>query len=151
MKSAILFGTHGLLRPAVREYLETADAIFRGGDISKPSIVDELEQYAPLYVVRGNDHKEWAEGIPHDLNVALGGAMFCMVHNRKELPADLDGVGTVEFGHSHKYVQEEKSGALWLDPGSCGLRRFRLESTMMMAETVNKAFRVEKIAIPYEV
>ena len=34
MKIAILSDTHGLLRPAVLEYLKTADAVFHGGDIN---------------------------------------------------------------------------------------------------------------------
>ena len=105
MKLAILSDTHGLLRPEVLEYLKGADVIFHGGDINKQSIVDELRQYAPLYIVRGNNDKDWAEAIPHDLTVTLDGVTFHMVHNKKELPADLSGVDVVVFGHSHKYVQ----------------------------------------------
>ena len=151
MRLAILSDTHGLLRPEVLEQLKTADAILHGGDINKQSIVDQLRQYAPLYGVRGNNDKEWAESIPHDLTVTLGGVTFCMVHNKKELPADLSGVNVVVFGHSHKYVQEEKDGVLWLNPGSCGPRRFHQEITMMMAEVSEGTIRVEKILIPHEV
>ena len=67
MKLAILSDTHGLLRPEVVEHLQTADAILHGGDINKQSIVDRLREFAPLYVVRGNNDKEWAEAIPYDL------------------------------------------------------------------------------------
>ena len=151
MKLAILSDTHGLLRPQVLEHLKNADAILHGGDINKQSVVDELRQYAPLYVVRGNNDKEWAEEIPHDLTVALGGVTFYMVHNKKELPAKVDGVDVVVFGHSHKYVQEEKNGLLWLNPGSCGPRRFHQEITMMVAEVGEGKIRVEKLSIPHEV
>ena len=151
MKLAILSDTHGLLRPQVLEHLKNADAILHGGDINKQNVVDELRQYAPLYVVRGNNDKEWAEEIPHDLTVALGGVTFYMVHNKKELPAKVDGVDVVVFGHSHKYVQEEKEGLLWLNPGSCGPRRFHQEITMMMAEVGEGKIRVEKLSIPHEV
>lgn len=151
MKLAILSDTHGLLRPEVLEYLKTADAILHGGDINKQSIVDELRQYAPLYIVRGNNDKDWAEAIPHNLTVTLGGVTFYMVHNKKEVPADLSGINVVVFGHSHKYVQEETNSLLWLNPGSCGPRRFHQEITMMMAETENGQLRVEKITIPHEV
>ena len=113
--------------------------------------MEQLEQYAPLYVVRGNNDREWAEAIPHDLTVTLGGVTFYMVHNKKELPADLSGVSVVVFGHSHKYVQEEKDGLLWLNPGSCGPRRFHQEITMMTAEVADGNIRVEKILIPHEV
>lgn len=151
MKIAILSDTHGLLRPEVLEQLKTADAILHGGDINKQSILDELQQYAPLSVVRGNNDKEWAEHIPHDLTVVLGGVTFYLVHNRKDVPAGLTGVDVVVFGHSHKYVQEEKDGLLWLNPGSCGPRRFHQEITMMMAQVADGNIRVEKISIPHEV
>ena len=150
MRLAILSDTHGLLRPQVLEHLKTADVILHGGDINQPSIVDRLEEYAPLYVVRGNNDKEWAEQLPHDLTVTLGGVTFFLVHNKKEVPADLSGVDVVVFGHSHKYVQEEKDGLLWLNPGSCGPRRFRQEITMMMAQAEDGKIRVEKISIPHE-
>ncbi|WP_346669167.1 metallophosphoesterase family protein [uncultured Subdoligranulum sp.] len=150
MKIAILSDTHGLLRPRVLEFLKTADVILHGGDINRQSIVDELRQYAPLYVVRGNNDKEWAEGLPHHLTVTLGGLRFFMVHNKKELPADLADVDVVVFGHSHKYLQEEKDGVLWLNPGSCGPRRFHQEITLMMADVEDGKITVEKITIPHE-
>ena len=148
MKRAILSDTHGLLRPEVAEHLKTADAILHGGDVNKPGIVDQLERYAPLYVVRGNNDKEWAEQIPHDLTITLGGVTFYRVHNKKEVPADLTGIDAVVFGHSHKYLLEERDGVLWLNPGSCGPRRFHQEITMMMAEVENGTLQVEKITIP---
>lgn len=150
MKIAILSDTHGLLRPQVVEHLKTADAILHGGDINRQSIVDELRRYAPLYIIRGNNDKEWAEALPHDLTVTLGGVTFYMVHNKKEAAADLTGVDVVVFGHSHRYLQEDKDGVLWLNPGSCGPRRFHQEITMMMAEVTDGKITVEKITIPHE-
>lgn len=147
----ILSDTHGLLRPEVVEYLKTADAILHAGDINRQETVDQLRQYAPLYIVRGNNDKEWAEHIPYHLTVTLGGVSFYMVHNKKEVPADLSGIDAVVFGHSHKYFQEEKDGLLWLNPGSCGPRRFHQEITMMMAEAENGTLRVEKVTIPHKV
>ena len=150
MKLAILSDTHGLLRPEVGEYLKTADAILHAGDINRQEIVDQLRQYAPLYIVRGNNDKEWAEGLPHHLTVTLAGVSFYMVHNKKEVPASLPGIAAVVFGHSHKYLQEQKGGLLWLNSGSYGPRRFHQEITMMMAEAENGTLRVEQITIPHE-
>ena len=149
MKLAILSDTHGLLRPEVVERLKTADAILHGGDINRQDIVDQMRQYAPLYVVRGNNDKDWAEGIPHTLTVTLGGVTFLLVHNKKDVPADLSGVDAVVFGHSHRYAQEERDGVLWLNPGSCGPRRFHQEITMMLAEAADGALRVEKVSVPH--
>lgn len=151
MKLAILSDTHGLLRPEVVEHLKSADAILHAGDINTQAIVDQMAAIAPLYIVRGNNDKAWAEAIPHDLTVTLGGVTFVLVHNKKELPAGPGRVEAVVFGHSHKYVQEEKDGLLWLNPGSCGPRRFHQEITMMMAEAVDRRIRVEKITIPHGV
>ena len=149
MKLVILSDTHGLLRPEVQARLGGADAILHAGDVNTPAVVEALRGFAPLYIVRGNNDKDWAEAIPHDLTVTLGGVTFFMVHNRKEVPADLAGVDAVVFGHSHKYVQEEKGGVLWLNPGSCGPRRFHQEITMMTAEAEDGKIRVEKVIIPH--
>ena len=151
MKIVILSDTHGLLRPRVVEYLKTADVILHAGDINKPDIVEQLRQYAPLYVVRGNNDKEWAKALPHDLTVTLDGLRFYMVHNKKEAAPDLANTDVVVFGHSHKYLQEEKDGILWLNPGSCGPRRFHQEITLMVAEVQNGNVAVEKITLPHEV
>ena len=115
MKLAILSDTLGLLRPEVMERLKDAGASLHGGDINRQSILDQLEEYAPLYVVRGNNDKEWAEQLPHDRTVTLEGVTFFLVHNRKEVPAELSGVDVVVFGHSHRYVQEERDGVLWIN------------------------------------
>ena len=152
MKLAILSDTHGLLRPEVMERLKDAGAILHGGDINRQSILDQLEEYAPLYVVRGNNDKEWAEQLPHDRTVTLEGVTFFLVHNRKEVPAELSGVDVVVFGHSHRYVQEERDGVLWLNPGSCGLPldyQPGAPSTLLRYESGR--FQVEERRVPYDV
>ena len=150
MNLIILSDTHGLLRPAVLELLQTADAILHAGDINSQAIVDKLASIAPLYVVRGNNDKEWAAAIPHDLTVTLDGVRFYMVHNKKDVPADLTGADVVVFGHSHKYSEKQCGDVLWLNPGSCGPRRFHQEITLMRAQVTSGSIRVEKIVIPHE-
>lgn len=149
MTLAILSDTHGLLRPQVTEYLKTADAILHAGDINRPAILDQLREYAPVYVVRGNNDKDWAADLPHDLTIALDGVTFYLVHNKKEVPSHLTGVDVVVYGHSHKYAQAEKDGVLWLNPGSCGPRRFHQEITLAMAEVSQGKLRVEKVLLPH--
>ena len=151
MNLIILSDTHGLLRPAVLELLRSADTILPAGDIKSQAIVDQLSSLAPLYVVRGNNDKEWAAAIPHDLTVTLDGVRFYMVHNKKDVPADLTGADVVVFGHSHKYSEERRGDVLWLNPGSCGPRRFHQEITLMRAQVTSGSIRVEKIVIPHEV
>ena len=150
MVLAILSDTHNLLRPQVLKELQGVDAILHGGDCSKQSILDTLKEYAPLYVVRGNNDKEWAEDLPHDLTVTLGGKTFYMVHKKAEIPKELPGVQVVIYGHSHKYSEEEKNGILYLNPGSCGPRRFHQEITMAKMTIEDGIISVEKILISHE-
>ncbi len=146
----ILSDTHGLLRPQVLEYLSRADIIIHGGDINTQSIVDKLQEYAPLYIVRGNNDKEWAEKLPQRLTFAAGGVRFFLVHNRKEVPVDLSGVDVVIYGHSHQYACEKRNGVLWLNPGSCGRRRFEQEITLAVMSVDNGNIQVKKVVIPQE-
>lgn len=150
MRIAILSDTHGLLRPQVMEHLAGADAVIHGGDINTQAIVDTLTGCGPLYIVRGNNDKEWAEALPHHLSFSIEGVRFFLVHNKKDVPADLTGVDVVVYGHSHKYACEERDGVLWLNPGSCGKRRFDQEITLAMMTVENGRFQVEKLLIPAE-
>lgn len=146
----VLSDTHGLLRPEVLAYLTQADEVIHGGDINTQAIVDKLSEYAPLHIVRGNNDKDWAEDLPHSLTFTIEGVRFFLVHNKKAVPPDLSGVNVVIYGHSHKYACEERDDVLWLNPGSCGRRRFDQEITFAVMALDNGHVQVEKVVIPYE-
>lgn len=101
-------------------------------------------------IVRGNNDKDWAASLPLDLRFSLGGLAFHMVHDKRDLPADLAGVDVVVYGHSHRYAQEVRGGVLYLNPGSCGPRRFHQEITLAEMAIEDGACRVEKIVLPHE-
>ena len=61
------------------------------------------------------------------------------------MPTDLADADVVIFGHSHQYFQEEIDGRLWLNPGSCGRRRFWTELTMAVMYVENGRYYVERI------
>ena len=146
----ILSDTHGLLRPEVLNHLANADAIIHSGDVNTQAIVDTLRDFAPLYIVRGNNDKEWAEDLPHNLTFTIEGVRFFVVHNKRDILADLSGVDVVVYGHSHKYACEKRDSVLWLNPGSCGRRRFDQEITMAVMTAENGQFQVKKVTIPHE-
>ena len=145
IKVGIISDTHGLLRPEVLEELQSCDYILHGGDVNKPEILDTLRAIAPLYVVRGNNDKEWAEDLPKHLTITLGGVTFFMVHNKKDVPSDLGDAQVVVFGHSHKYFEQQQEGRLWLNPGSCGRRRFDQEITMAIMNIDGPDYQVQKL------
>ncbi len=145
IKIGVISDTHGLLRPAVLEVLKSCDYILHGGDVNKPEILETLREIAPLYVVRGNNDKEWAKDLPAKLAFSIGGVNFFMVHNKKDVPDDLGDAQIVVFGHSHKYFLQRQNGRLWLNPGSCGKRRFDQEITMAAITIEGKDYFVEKL------
>ncbi len=143
----IISDTHGLLRPEVLNILKTCDCILHGGDINSPEILDQLRPLASIYAVRGNNDREWAEGLAKTLRFQIEGVEFFMTHNKKDVAWDLGNAQVVVFGHTHKYFQDRIDGRLWLNPGSCGKRRFDQEITMAVLTAENGNFQVEKIVI----
>ena len=146
----IISDTHGLLRPEMLEYLSHADVIIHGGDINTQAIVDKLREYASLYIVRGNNDKEWAEHLPHSLTFTIEGVRFFLIHDKKDIPPDLSDVDVVIYAHSHKYACENRNGVLWLNPGSCGRRRFDQEITFAVMSITGGHAHVEKVVIPHK-
>lgn len=134
MRVAILSDTHGLLRPEIKEILKTCEVILHGGDINSQQILDELKEIAPVYVVRGNNDKEWAATLECELMFTLSGLRICMVHNKKHRKSDLSDTDLFIYGHSHKYEEKIVDGVHYLNPGSCGPRRFRQPVTMAVLE-----------------
>lgn len=149
MRIGVLSDTHNLLRDEVISALNGCDAILHGGDISSQKVVNQLQDLAPLYVVRGNNDKEWAEQIPMYLEFWLAGVHVYMTHKKKDLPKDLSAYDLVVYGHSHKYEESRQGRTLLLNPGSCGPRRFHQAITMAILEIADGEITVERIEIPH--
>ncbi|MCR4616653.1 MAG: metallophosphatase family protein [Lachnospiraceae bacterium] len=142
---AIISDTHSLLRPEVKELLIGCDYILHGGDIASKKTYDEISSIAPTYFVRGNADKEWAEDIPVDIDVEIAGIHFYMVHNIKHARNDLTNVDIVLYGHSHKYENKKVGDITYLNPGSCGPRRFTQPVTMMLMNIADDgSYTIEK-------
>ena len=147
---AILSDTHGLLRKELLTYLEQADVILHAGDIGAQTIVDTLQSYAPTYAVQGNNDVNWAQSLPQQLHFCIERIRFFLVHKKTDVPKDLTDVDVIVYGHSHRYAASEQSGVFWLNPGSCGRRRFQQETSLCMMQAENGAYQLEKILIPPE-
>lgn len=144
---AVISDTHSLLRPKIREILEGCEYILHGGDIADQKTYDEMSAINPCIFVRGNADKEWAEFIPAEQEVSLFGFKFYMVHNKKHIRKDIADVNFVIYGHSHKFEDYTEKGIHYLNPGSCGPRRFHQPVTMMVltVDDETKDVSIEKI------
>ena len=166
---AVISDTHNLLRPEVVEIIRTCEVIVHAGDISTLDILDRLEELKPLYIVRGNnDRGDWASGLPQVLTFDLFGRTVCMTHIKRNIPPD-HKADLVIYGHSHRYSCARDGDAVFLNPGSCGPRRFNQEITMailtltdekdqgdekakedILAPEMAEGIFVERIDIPHE-
>lgn len=148
MVIGIISDTHNLLRPDVLAALQGCDRILHAGDIAKPEILTTLEAIAPLTVVRGNADKDWAQALPLTESFELAGLRFFMTHKKKDIPAGIEA-DVVIFGHSHRYEETRHGETLFLNPGSCGPRRFTQPITMMIMEIKDGQVEVRKLTFAH--
>lgn len=106
-----------------------SDYIIHGGDVGCAQILEELSAIAPLIAVRGNnDQAPWAAELPlHEL-IRVGDVFVYVLHDLSELDIEPHAadVGVVVSGHSHKPTVSTRDEVLYVNPGSCGPRRFQL-------------------------
>ena len=133
--------THGQFDPLLPEILKDVSAILHAGDVGTPEVIEQLKLICPvLVVVSGNvdTHVPGLEKLPAFAKRNLMGIRILITHYtgssdfllppvtaaiQKEKPA------LVLSGHTHKPLIEEKAGILYVNPGSCGPRRFELPRT----------------------
>jgi putative phosphoesterase len=149
MRVGLLSDTHGILRAEARAWLLGCDYIIHGGDVGGAEILDELAVIAPLIAVRGNnDHEPWAERLPDTELIRIGNVFLYVIHNIAELDIDpvAAGVRVVVSGHSHIPKIVERAGVLYVNPGSCGPRRFKFPISVgeiIVSGTATKARIIE--------
>jgi putative phosphoesterase len=146
----LISDTHGLMRKHAHTALAGSDLIIHAGDVGKPEILDRLRAVAPVVAVRGNiDKGVWASQLPMTAVVETTLARIYVLHDLQQL--DLDPAAAefriVISGHSHKPGQSERSGVMYVNPGSAGPRRFRLPITVARLDLRRLPWRVEFIEL----
>jgi putative phosphoesterase len=129
----LISDTHGLLRGEALRALRGSELIVHAGDVGKPEILDALRRLAPVVAVRGNvDTEEWARVLPVVAVADAGAVQIYVLHDVKSLDLNPAAAGfqVVVSGHSHKFGRSERSGVLYINPGSAGRRQFQLPITV---------------------
>lgn len=129
----VISDTHGRMPKEVLEACRGADHIVHAGDVGREDFLDELGAIAPVAAVSGNVDPldlaplrarvklgSWRILVQH-IVWERGGPSFEIFGLLSEDPADL-----VIFGHSHEPLCERICGTVFLNPGSCGPKRFSL-------------------------
>jgi putative phosphoesterase len=146
----LISDTHGLLRPEASTALQGSDLIIHAGDIGKPEIIEQLRALAPVVAVRGNaDKGAWACQLPLTAVAEVHSAFIYVLHDIHQLDLDpaVAGFGVVVSGHSHKPGHTERSGVIYVNPGSAGPRRFKLPMTVARLDLGQAPWGVEFIEL----
>jgi uncharacterized protein len=146
----LISDTHGLLREEVLAALEGCELIVHAGDVGRPEILERLRAIAPVVAVRGNvDTAPWARELPETAVAEAGGARIFVLHDVKQVACDPAALGysVVVSGHSHQPSEGWRGGVLYVNPGSCGPRRFRLPVTVARLDVGARPYRVELVSV----
>jgi putative phosphoesterase len=126
----IVSDTHGLLRDSVNAALRGVELIIHAGDIGPRSIIEGLEEIAPVVAVCGNVDSGFA-GLSPTETISVNDRLIYILHNLEalDLIPEKAGISMVVSGHSHQARIDRKNGVFYINPGSIGPRRFRLPIT----------------------
>lgn len=152
VKIAVISDTHGLIREEVRERIGKSNYVIHCGDFCSEDVYEDIKkltEHGRFYAVKGNNDR-WSEYLPESLEFDICGKSFFVTHRRIDIPKGISS-DFVLYGHSHKYFCEKieinGKNQLWLNPGSCGRRRFTLPVTMAELHIKNGSVTVERIEI----
>jgi uncharacterized protein len=144
----LISDTHGLMRQGALTALQGSDLIIHAGDVGKPGIIEQLRAVAPVVAVRGNiDKGAWASQLPMTAVAEARSAVIYVLHDIQQLDIDPAAAefNIVVSGHSHKPSHTERSGVIYLNPGSAGPRRFQLPITVARLNLRQSPWSVEFI------
>ena len=138
-RSAIRIGviadTHGLFDPTIRRHFRGVDHILHAGDIGDRSVIEQLEQIAPVTAVSGNVDEYEHSGFPRQIVVRRNGKKIAICHvlyekgkltQEAKLWLDRERPDICVFGHSHRSTIVQYGPTLLFNPGSAGPKRFSL-------------------------
>lgn len=139
----ILSDTHSHWDDRYAVYFKDCDEIWHAGDIGDISLLERLEETAPVRAVAGNvDHgavrrrcRELEIFRVEDVNVLLthiGGYPGRWAPGMKKLLSDRH-INLMVDGHSHllKIIFDRETGALHINPGAAGLQGWQKKRTLV--------------------
>ena len=151
MLIGIVSDNHRLIDPALAAVLAGVQEIWHAGDLVTFDILPVLKRWAPVVAVRGNnDLSPELRDLPDEQVVTREGHRVLLRHIVGP-PAHVDRSARqsiarvrpalVVMGHSHRPLAEASEGVVYLNPGSCGPRRFSLPRAAARLELTSTSAR----------
>ncbi|MBQ9025836.1 MAG: metallophosphoesterase [Methanobrevibacter sp.] len=139
----------------VLESFENVDLIIHSGDLTATTVIDELENIAPVIAIQGNMDRVAGLDLPRFQVIDVEGLKIGVAHGEVYprgdtqqllyLARELD-VNILITGHSHQPKIEQVEDVLLLNPGSPIVPRLA-DRTVMLLEINDKNVDVEIVKI----
>lgn len=136
MRVGLISDTHGLLRPEVFDVFHGVELILHAGDVGGREILTELRAIAPVHAVFGNTDRPGEFGLVDSIDLSLSGVSIHVSHGHElgsptpEKLCAAYSADVIVYGHTHKPLIERLHGALVINPGAAGPRRFNLKPSV---------------------
>ena len=131
----IISDTHGHLPHSVSPAFNGVDLIIHAGDIGDADILDALNKIAPTIAVRGNmDFGQWAQPLAAEEVIEINHLQLVVLHDifRFKPKPGRAAADVVISGHTHRPLQEENKGVLYVNPGSAGYPKYGQPATVAL-------------------
>jgi putative phosphoesterase len=162
MRLLVLSDTHipdfaKRLPPGLYTELRQADLVLHAGDVTSPSVLDELATFAPVHVALGNvdGPAVAAWGATPEVRLELDGIGVAMVHDsgprpgrERRLSRRFPGARLIVFGHSHIPIDDDYEGVRLLNPGSPTWKRRQPAPTYGVVHISRGRIRCRLVALP---
>jgi putative phosphoesterase len=140
MRIGLISDTHGFLDPRVSSIFRGVDHILHAGDIGPASLLDALEDIAPVTAVYGNTDEGLSVSETEVLQLA--DRKFLLHHivdprapdDRLQRRLARDTPDIVVYGHTHRPLAETIDKITYWNPGYAGKQRFQLPRSVAIAE-----------------
>ena len=146
----VISDTHGRLPDSVAGVFEGVDLIIHAGDIGEPDILAALEEIAPTIAVRGNmDSGHWAHQLSAEEAIEVNQTLLIVLHDvyRLKLKPNHAAPNVVISGHTHRPLQEDNRGVLYLNPGSAGYPKFGQPATVALLQIGGKILQTRVVEL----
>jgi len=123
------------LGPEVGNFLSTVDLVLHGGDITRPSVLDWIEQFAPVHAVRGNHDVFEDPRLDETLSINIKGHSIVMAHDLRPESRPISEIIERDFsghkpaiiigGDTHVERLEYRDNVILMNSGSPNLLRHK--------------------------
>ena len=139
----ILSDTHSCWDERYRKHFAGCDEIWHAGDLGDITILERLEEIAPVRAVRGNiDHGDVARRCPEVQEFEVEGVKVWMTHIggypgrynpaiRKELYDTRPNLFIAGHSHILKVAFDQSLNCLYINPGAAGKSGFHQVRTLI--------------------